>query len=101
MVRGFMQVEGIDFIDTFASTTIPPTWRILLALAAENDWEIEQIDFIGAFLIGDLQEDYYMEVPEKLKKLAGKYQLFSKLAAKHGYDSEGDQVIYLKRRCTG
>ena len=25
VVRGFMQIEGIDFIDTFASTTIPPT----------------------------------------------------------------------------
>ena len=85
-----MQVEGIDFIDTFASTTIPLTWRISLAFAAENDWEIEQINFIGAFLNGDLQEDNYLEVPEEFKKLAGKNQLFSKLAAKHGYDPEGD-----------
>ena len=72
-------------------------WRILLALAAKNDWEIKQIDFIGAFLNGDLEEDNYTEVPKELKKLAGKNQLFSKLAAKHGYDPEGDQVIYLKK----
>ena len=37
VVRGFLQVEGINYIDTFASTIIPPTWRILLALAAIND----------------------------------------------------------------
>ena len=37
VVRGFLQVEGINYIDTFTSTTIPFTWRILLALAAIND----------------------------------------------------------------
>ena len=37
MVRGFLQVKGINYIDTFTNTTIPPTWRILLALAAIND----------------------------------------------------------------
>ena len=37
VVRGFLQVEGINYINTFTSTTIPPTWRILLTLAAIND----------------------------------------------------------------
>ena len=87
VVRGFLQVEGIDYIDTFASTTIPLTWRILLTLAAINDWEIEQIDFIGAFLNGDLKEDIYMEIPPELIKLAAKDQKFTKLAAKCGYNS--------------
>ena len=26
VVRGFLQVEGINYIDTFINTTIPPTW---------------------------------------------------------------------------
>ena len=37
VVRGFLQVKGINYIDTFISTTIPLTWRILLTLAAIND----------------------------------------------------------------
>ena len=37
VVRGFMQVEGVDYTETFASTTIPSTWRILMALAAIYD----------------------------------------------------------------
>ena len=41
MVHGFLQVEGINYIDTFISTTIPLTWRILLTLTAINDWEIK------------------------------------------------------------
>ena len=37
VVRGFLQVEGIDYIDTFTNITIPPIWRILLTLVAIND----------------------------------------------------------------
>ena len=37
VVHGFLQVKGINYINTFTNTTIPPTWRILLTLAAIND----------------------------------------------------------------
>ncbi|KAK2075449.1 hypothetical protein P8C59_009577 [Phyllachora maydis] len=36
VARGFMQVEGLDYTITYASTSILPTWRILLAIAASN-----------------------------------------------------------------
>ena len=72
MVRGFLQVKGINYIDTFANTIIPFTWRILLTLAIINNWEIEQIDFIGAFLNGDLKKDIYIEIPPELIKLTAK-----------------------------
>ena len=101
VVRGFLQVEGIDYIDTFASTIIPLTWQILLALAVINDWEIEQIDFIGAFLNGDLKEDIYMEIPPELIKLAVKDLKFVNLAAKCGYNSAEDQIIHLKKALYG
>ncbi|KAK2071808.1 hypothetical protein P8C59_006203 [Phyllachora maydis] len=32
VARGFMQVEGLDYTITYASTSILPTWRILLAI---------------------------------------------------------------------
>ncbi|KAK2071863.1 hypothetical protein P8C59_006253 [Phyllachora maydis] len=32
LARGFMQVEGLDYTVTYASTSILPTWRILLAI---------------------------------------------------------------------
>ena len=72
MVRGFLQVESINYIDIFISTTIPLTWRILLTLVAINNWEIEQIDFIRAFLNGNLKKDIYMEIPPELIKLIAK-----------------------------
>jgi hypothetical protein len=70
VVRGFQQREGVDYTDTFASTSTPPTWRVLLALAAILDWEIEQIDFIGAFLNGTLKEQVFMALLEGFKEFA-------------------------------
>ena len=86
VIRGFLQIEGMNYIDTFINTTIPLTWRILLTLAAINDWEIEQIDFIGAFLNGDLKEDIYMEIPPKLIKLIAKDLKFMNLVAKYSFN---------------
>ena len=60
VVRGFLYVKGINYIDTFINITIPLTWRILLTLAVINNWEIEQINFIRAFLNSDLKENIYV-----------------------------------------
>ncbi|KAK2066237.1 hypothetical protein P8C59_000072 [Phyllachora maydis] len=36
VARGFIQVEGLDYTITYASTSILPTWRILLAIASNK-----------------------------------------------------------------
>lgn len=38
--------------------------RILLAVAAFNDWEIHQIDIKTAYLEGELEEEVFMKTPE-------------------------------------
>jgi hypothetical protein len=64
VIRGFEQEYGIDYTETFALVAKFVTVRILLALAAKYDWEIEQMDVITAFLNPLLQEEVYMELPE-------------------------------------
>jgi len=44
VIRGFEQVSGIDFCETFAPVAKFVTVRALLALAAHHDWEVEQMD---------------------------------------------------------
>ena len=44
---------------------------MLLALSAENDWEIEGMDVKTAFLHSELAESIYMEIPEGLKPEKG------------------------------
>jgi hypothetical protein len=39
----------------------------LLALAARKDMELHQIDVVGAYLQGDLNEEIYMTPPDGLK----------------------------------
>ena len=39
------------------------SYRALLALAASQDWEIHQIDVVGAYLNGELEETIFMKQP--------------------------------------
>ncbi|KAK2070828.1 hypothetical protein P8C59_005295 [Phyllachora maydis] len=101
VARGFMQVEGLDYTITYASTSIPPTWRILLAIGAVLDWEIEQADFIGAFLNSALREEIYMEIPEGLLDLAASNKAIYKLLLKYGYNPSTPNIIKLSKALYG
>jgi hypothetical protein len=63
-VRGYEQQEGTDFNETFAPVAKFQSIRILLALAAQNNWHIHQMDVDSAFLYADLEEELYMEQPD-------------------------------------
>ena len=64
VARGFTQIEGIDYEETFAPTTKFVTIRIIISLATSLDWPMEQADIETAFLWSDTREDIYMEQPE-------------------------------------
>jgi hypothetical protein len=60
---GHRQIENVNYTDTFASAAKIATIRIVLALAAKWDWELDQVDVVAAFLNGILKEEVYMEAP--------------------------------------
>ena len=64
VIRGFEQVPGIDFHETFAPVAKFVTVRVLLALAAHYDWEVEQMNVKTAFLHPVLKEEVFMAIPE-------------------------------------
>jgi transposase InsO family protein len=64
VAKGYTQQQGIDYEETFAPVARLDSLRLLLALAAHEDWEIHQIDIKTAFLNGDLDEEIYMDQPE-------------------------------------
>ncbi|KAK2066942.1 hypothetical protein P8C59_000720 [Phyllachora maydis] len=101
VARGFMQVEGLDYTTTYTSTSIPPTWRILLAIGAILDWEIEQADFIGVFLNSALREEIYIEIPEGLLDLAASNKAIYKLLLKYGYNPSTPNIIKLSKALYG
>ena len=68
VAKGYAQKPGIDFHETFAPVAKFTTLRSLLALAAENDWEIEGMDVKTAFLLSELAEVIFMDIPEGLEQ---------------------------------
>ena len=68
VARGFSQVEGVDYTQTFAPTARYDTIRVLLALSVKKDLKISQFDIKTAFLHGLLKEEVYMNVPDGVKK---------------------------------
>ncbi|RVX18719.1 Retrovirus-related Pol polyprotein from transposon TNT 1-94 [Vitis vinifera] len=62
--KGYSQVFGVDFSETFAPVARLDTIRMLLALTAQKGWKTYQLDVKSAFLNGYLQEEIYVEQPE-------------------------------------
>ncbi|KAL0315726.1 UNVERIFIED_CONTAM: Retrovirus-related Pol polyprotein from transposon TNT 1-94, partial [Sesamum radiatum] len=63
VAKGFTQKEGIDYTEIFSPVVKFTTVRIILALTAQFDWELKQMDVKTAFLHGDLDEQIYMCQP--------------------------------------
>jgi len=66
VAQGFSQVPGLDFIETFLSVAKFMILQIFLALTAFLDLELHQVDIVGAYLQGDLDEEIYIKVPNGL-----------------------------------
>ena len=64
VAKGFTQIFGIDYEETFSPVARFETVRLMFALAALHDWEMEALDVKTAFLFGELDEELYMVQPE-------------------------------------
>lgn len=119
VAKGYTQTYGIDYTDTFAPVAKINTIRVLLSLATNLNWTLQQFDVKNAFLHGELSEEVYMDLPPgcmiperlrhkvcKLKKaLYGLKQSprawfgrFTKAMRSFGYhQSNSDHTLFLKR----
>jgi len=64
VIKGYRQVYGIDYTETFASVVRFTTVKFLLAQAAVRGLEVDHLDVDTAFLNPHLKEEVYMEIPE-------------------------------------
>ena len=78
VAKGYVQREDIDDNKVFSLITKHLSIRILLALVAQYELDLDQLDMKTAFLHGDLDEEIYMSQPMGFKT-AGKENLICKL----------------------
>ena len=67
VARGFTQVYGIDYAETYAPVARYSSIRLIIALAAHYNWELHQMDVKTAYLNGELDVPIYMQAPEGLE----------------------------------
>ncbi|GJX85070.1 retrotransposon protein, putative, ty1-copia subclass [Tanacetum coccineum] len=64
VAKGYTQLYGVDYEETFSPVADIRAIRILISIAAYYDYEIWKMDVKTAFLNGYLDEDIYMVQPE-------------------------------------
>ena len=63
VAKGFNQIFGNQYLETFAPTAKLSSIRLLLALATQFHCEVFQLDVSSAYRNADLEEDVYVEQP--------------------------------------
>ena len=64
VAKGFHQREGVDYNEIFSPVVRHTSIRVLLAMVAHQNLELEQLDVKTAFLHGELEEEIYMTQPD-------------------------------------
>jgi hypothetical protein len=60
VAKGYSQVEGLDFGETYAPVARLESIRILLAYATYHDFKLYQMDVKSVFLNGPIKEEVYV-----------------------------------------
>jgi hypothetical protein len=63
VVKGYSQQQGVDYEEVFAPVARLEAVRLLLALVANQGWEVHHMDVKSAFLNGNLMEEVYVSQP--------------------------------------
>ena len=64
VAKGYSQLPGIDYKETFAPTANMTSMRVLMQLAAQYDLTLHQMDDKAAYLNAPIDCNVYMDQPE-------------------------------------
>ena len=84
VVKGYLQQFGVDFDQTFTAVVKPMAFRVLFAIAAYFDLDINQMDVKTAFLYGLIDQLIYVEMPKGTEIEANKDMVCKLLKALYG-----------------
>jgi len=82
--KGFSQVEGIDYNNIFSLVVRYKLVRLMIVLAAQQQWHMTSIDVKTAFLYGELDKELFMEQPEGFTEKGQEHKVFHLKCALYG-----------------
>jgi hypothetical protein len=71
VARGFSQIHGVNYTETFAPTIRIDSLRVFLAIVAIEDLECDVVDVCNAFTEADLKEKVYLTPPPMIEVRPG------------------------------
>ena len=86
VARGFTQIYGVDYYETYAPVARMTSFRLMLALAARKGWTVDNFDFDQAYLNSKLGDDevVYAEQPPEYETKDRRYWVMLLLKALYG-----------------
>ncbi|KAL4303544.1 hypothetical protein GQ457_10G024470 [Hibiscus cannabinus] len=84
VVKGYAQIGGVDYGDTFAPIARLDTIKLLIAIAGQLGWNVFHLDVKSAFLNGELEEDIYVCQPEGFVVPGKEHQVYKLKRALYG-----------------
>ena len=65
VAKGFSQKEGVDYDETFAPMAQYTSITSIIAIASAMGWKLHHMDVKKTFLNGFIEEEVYIEQPER------------------------------------
>jgi len=84
VAKGFLQQQGIDYIEVFAPVARMETVRLVTAVASSKGWKMSQMDVKSAFLNDPLEEEVYIVQPPEFEKEGRKHLVYRLRKALYG-----------------
>lgn len=84
VAKGYAQQYGVNYTEVFAPVARLDTIRLILALAAQNNWDVFQLDVKSAFLHGELNEEIFVQQPLGYEKKGEEGKVYKLRKALYG-----------------
>ena len=82
VAKGFSQIPGRDYNETYSPTTRFSTIRVLISYALYKNTKLKQMDIKSAYFNNDIEEEIFMQQPKGFKN----------------FDKQGNPLIYKLRK---
>ncbi|RVW13626.1 Retrovirus-related Pol polyprotein from transposon RE1 [Vitis vinifera] len=79
-----LPTHGVDYTEVFVLMARMDTVRMIIALAAQRNWTIYQLDVKSAFLHGELSEEVFVEQPRGYEQKDNPHKVYKLKKALYG-----------------